>query len=158
MIDNIKIANFLQDFGCARLNQLQILFNCKGNNFKDVLSSNMVSKKGDIFVHNTKKIDEKMLVALDVLCKYKNRYVKFYKGYEPVYITFLTKDNLIYHIIVADEENKKGVVKIVNSYPLSLPKADKLILAFNDDKEYENISCEIPFLYCTYPELQITNK
>lgn len=150
MIDNIKIANFLQDFGCARLNQLQILFNCKGNNFKDVLSSNMVSKKGDIFVHNTKKIDEKMLVALDVLCKYKNRYVKFYKGYEPVYITFLSKNNLIYHIIVADEENKKGVVKIVNSYPLSLPKADKLILAFNDDKEYENINCEIPFLYCTY--------
>ena len=130
----IKILNFLQDFGCARLNQLQILFDDTNNNFKNILDSNMVSKKGDVFVHNTKKINEKMLVALDILCKYKSRLSKFYLGYEPVIITFLTKDNLMYHIIVADEENKKGVVKLVNSYPLSLPKVDKLILAFPDSK------------------------
>ena len=45
----------------------------------------------------------------------------------------------MYHIIVADEENKKGIVKLVNSYPLSLPKADRLILAFPDGGELENI-------------------
>lgn len=33
-------------------------------------------------------------------------------------ITFLTKDNLLYHIIVAEEDNKKGIIKLVNSYPL----------------------------------------
>ena len=25
MVDKLKVINFLQDFGCARLNQLQIL-------------------------------------------------------------------------------------------------------------------------------------
>ncbi len=154
----IKILNFLQDFGCARLNQLQILFDDTNNNFKNILDSNMVSKKGDIFVHNTKMISEKMLIALDILCKYKSRLSKFYLGYEPVIITFLTKDNLMYHIIVADEENKKGVVKLVNSYPLSLPKVDKLILAFPDSKEIDNIKCEIPFLYTTYPDYEIINS
>ena len=154
----IKILNFLQDFGCARLNQLQILFDDTNNNFKNILDSNMVSKKGDVFVHNTKKINEKMLVALDILCKYKSRLSKFYLGYEPVIITFLTKDNLMYHIIVADEENKKGVVKLVNSYPLSLPKVDKLILAFPDSKEIDNIKCEFPFLYTTYPDYEIINS
>lgn len=158
MVDKLKVMNFLQDFGCARLNQLQILYNDEKNNFKDVLDRNMVSKKGDIFVHNTKRIDDKMLIALDILCKYKTRLVKFYQGYEPVFITFLTKDNIMYHIIVADEENQKGVVKLINSYPLSLPKADRLILAFPNGEELENIECEIPFLYCSYPELEVLNE
>ena len=159
MVDKIKVINFLQDFGCAKLEQLQILFNDKTDNFKSILSSNMISKKDNIFVHNTKRIDNNMLVAIDILCQYKKnkRLTKFYLGNKPIYITFLTRENLMYHIIVADEENKKGIVKIINNYPLSLPKADKLILAFNDGEELENIKCEIPFLYCTYPSLESIN-
>ena len=158
MVNRLKVINFLQDFGCARLDQLQKLYGEENNNFKNVLDGNTVSKKGDIFVHNTKRIDEKMLIALDILCKYKNKFVRFYQGYEPVYITFLTKENLLYHIIVADEENKKGIVKLVNSYSLSLPKADRLILAFPDDEELENIECNIPFLYTSYPNLEVLNN
>ena len=70
----------------------------------------------------------------------------------------LTNKHLLYHIIVANEDNKKGIVKLINSYPLSLPKADKLILAFPDREELENIDCEIPFLYTTYPELEVLNN
>jgi len=67
----------------------------------------MVHKKGDIFVHNTKKIDYNMLVALDILCKYKkrNRLAKYYLAYNPISISFLSNDNLLYHVIVANEEN-----------------------------------------------------
>lgn len=157
MVDKLKVINFLQDFGCARVNQLQILFNDKNNNFKNILDGNMVSRKEDIFVHNTKRIDEKMLIALDILCKFKDRLSKYYIGYEPVVITFLTKDNLMYHIIIADEENQKGIVKLVNAYPTSLPKADRLILAFPNSNELENIDCDVPFLYTTYPELEVIN-
>ena len=157
MIDKLKVINFLQDFGCAKLDQLQILFNDNSNSFKDILSSNLVSKKGDIFVHNTRKINNRTLVALDALCKFKPRLSKYYLGYEPVAITFLTKDNLLYHIIVADEDNKKGIVKIVNSYPLSLPTADKLILVFPDREEVNDIECSVPFLYAIYPSMEIIN-
>ena len=76
----------------------------------------------------------------------------------PIYITLLTNEHLLYHIIVASENNKKGVVKLINFYPLSLPKADKLILAFPDRGELENIDCQIPFLYTTYPELEVLNN
>ena len=154
----IKVLNFIQDFGCAKIKHLQILFNNKNNNFKNVLESNMVSKKGDIFVHNTKKIDNKLLIVLDILCKYKTKLSQYYLGYDPVIITFLTKDNTMYHIIVADENNKKGIVKLVNAYPLSLPKADRLILVFPDGWELENIDCEISFLYATYPGLEVINE
>ena len=160
MVNNnqAKILNFLQDFGCAKVEQLQILYDDKNNNFKNILASNMVSKKGDIFIHNTtKRINEKMLIALDILCKYKGRFINFYQGYEPIFITFLTNENLLYHIIVADKENEKGIVKLVNSYPLSLPKADRLILAFPDAGELKNIGCDIPFLYTSYPGLEVLN-
>lgn len=156
MYNKEKVINFLQDFGAARIDQLQRLFNEYNNNFRDILSSNMVSKKGDIFIHNTKKIDENMLVALDILCRYKNRFKTFHRNNFPIYITFLTKDNLLYHIIVADEGNKKGIIKLVNS-PLCLPKADRLILAFPDREDVEKIITDIPFLYCTYPDLDVVN-
>lgn len=158
MIEKLKVINFLQDFGCATLEQLQILCNDKNNNFKSILDGKVISKKDNIFVHNTKKIDKKMLAAIDVLCQYKGKFSKFYKNYDPIYITFLTKDNIMYHIIVADEENEKGVVKLINNYPLSIPKADKLILLFENEMELENIDCEVPFLYCTYPELKVINE
>lgn len=157
MIDTQKVANFIQDFGCVRVDQLQKIFDDKNNNFKSLLSTNMISKKGDIFVHNTQKIDEKKLIALDIFCMFKYKLAHFYIGLEPIQLTFLTKDNLLYHIIVADEENKKGITKIVNAYPLSLPKADKLILAYPDREELTNIECQIPFIYTTYPNFEIIN-
>ena len=45
MNDELKIINFIQDFGCATLKQLQILFNKPHDNFKNILSSNIISKK-----------------------------------------------------------------------------------------------------------------
>ena len=158
MVDNSKVINFLQDFGCATLEQLKILFGIENNNFKKVLIGNMVSRKGNIIAHNTKRINEKMLIALDILCKYKSRLYKYYLGYHPIQITFISREHLVYHIIVADEDNKKGIVKIINGYPNSLPKADKLILAFPDEEQLEYIECDIPFLYCTYPDLEIINS
>ena len=138
MVDKLKVINFLQDFGCARLDQLQKLYNAPEDNFKSILSSNMVSKKGNVFVHNTKTIDNNILVALDILCKYKGRFKQFHKGYMPVNITFLSKDNLL--------------------CPPLLPKADRLILAFKNRGELDKIKCEIPYLYCIYPSLEIVNK
>ena len=154
----IKVANFLQDFGCAKLKHLQTIFEDEKNNFKSLLSTNMISKKGDVFVHNTQKIDEKKLVALDIFCMFKYKLKHFYIGLEPIQLTFLTKDNLIYHIIVADEEHKKGITKLVNAYPFSLPKADKLILAYPDREELDKIECQIPFIYTIYPNLEIINN
>jgi len=157
MIDKIKVINFLQDFGCAKLEHLQTLFSNKNDNFNCILSSNIISKKDNIFIHNTKKLNINMIYALDILCKYKGRFIEFYQGYEPVYISFLSNENLLYHIIVASEENQKGIAKIINSYPLSIPKADKLILIFPDEKELVNIDCDIPFLYTTPPDYKILN-
>lgn len=153
--EKIKILNFIQDFGCCTLKQLQILYNKPNDNFKDILKENFVSKKGDIFVYNKLSIDMKMISALDVLCRYKKRFKLYHKGYDPVYITFLTKDNLLYNIIVTDKANEQGVLKLLRIKSPMIPEADKYILLFQDDTCFEQIECSTPFIYCIYPSLKI---
>lgn len=153
-----RIIDFLQDFGCATLEQLQILCSERNNNFREILNNNMVSKKGNIFVHNTKKIDKKMIAALDVLCKYKGKYVHFKKGYDPIYITFLTKDGMVYHIIATDKKNEKAVLKLLKSNSPYFEEADKYILLFEDEESFDDVECSVPYLYCTYPKIKIIKK
>ena len=157
MVDKLKVINFLQDFGCARQEQLQILFDDPENNFKNILSGNMVSKKDDIFVHNTKSIDENMLIALDVLCKFKKRLQRYYTGYHPVKITFLTDDNTLYYIIVGDEANRKGIIKLLNTNPSPFKKANKIVLAFPNETDLNDIDSSVQIIYCTYPGLELIN-
>jgi len=157
MKEDLEIINFLQDFGCAKLSHLQILFNSKTDNFNRILSNNIISKKDDIFVFNNSKINEKMLVALDILCKYKGRYVKYYRNYDPICITFLSNENELYHIIVADETNEDGIILQVNNPP-SLPDANKYILAFSNENMVYKINTSHSFLYCTYPGLEIIKQ
>lgn len=50
MNDELKIINFIQDFGCVTLKQLQILFNRPNDNFKNILSSNIIRVKRMIYL------------------------------------------------------------------------------------------------------------
>lgn len=114
-----------------------------------------MSKKGEVYVHKLRTIDNKMISALDVLCKYKGRYKKFFANFEPINITFLTNENLLYHIIVTDKNSEKGVLKLLKNVEVSIPDADKLILLFEDTEMYSKIECKKDYLYCTYPPVEI---
>ena len=149
-----KIINFLQDFSCATQEQLINLFG-KNIDFGYILGTENISKKGNIYVHNLKTIDKKMIAALDVLCNYKDSFKQYHNNFDPIYITFLSKENILYHIIVADKNNEKGVVKLLNDKTSFIHNADKLILLFTDSEMYSNIECETDYLYCTYPPVQI---
>lgn len=160
MLENekVKIINFIQDFGCCTLKQLQILFDMPNNNFKDILQSNFVSKKGEIIVYNKATIDMKMIYALDVLCRYKKRLKHYHKGYDPTYITFLTTDNMLYNIIATDKTNEQGVLKLLRIESPVIPEADKFILLFQDEVCFNEMKSSTPFAYCVYPELKIIQK
>lgn len=153
-----KIINFVQDFGCCTLKQLQILYNKPNDNFKDILQGNFVNRKGDIFVYHKATIDMKMIYALDVLCRYKKRLKEYYKRYDPVYITFLTKDNILYNIIVTNKSDEQGVLKLLKNNAPTIPEADKFILLFEDETCFNDIICSTPFAYCVYPSLKIIQK
>lgn len=156
--EKIKVINFIQDFGCCRESHLQILFNRPNDNFKAILSHNVVSKKGDIYIYNNTEIKMKVIYALDVLCKYKKRIKYYHKGFDPVFITFLSKSNELYNIIVSDKKNEKGVVKVIQNNSPIIPSADKFILLFEDEECLKEIQCDTEYAYCIYPEMRIVNK
>ncbi|MDO5555242.1 MAG: DUF5697 family protein [Clostridia bacterium] len=153
----LKIINFIQDFGCCTKEQLEKLFDCNNNMIKNILHNNFISKKGNIIVHKQKSIDEKVIASIDVLCEYKNRYKSFYKNFYPISLTFLSKDNLVYYIIVTEKEDEKGIIKIIKNKPANW-SCDKLILLFKDDEMIDKIESDIPYLYCTYPGVEVLSS
>ena len=44
-----------------------------------------------IFPNKYAGIDKRILIALDILCKYKLKLKKYYSGYDPIIITFKQK-------------------------------------------------------------------
>lgn len=157
MNDELKIINFIQDFGCATLKQLQILFNKPNDNFKKILSTNCIAKKQYIFVHNNAVIDMNMIYALDILCKYKGKFKYFHKGFEPIYY-FFKQRYLLYNVIVTNKSNEQGMLKLLKVNSPVIPEADKFILLFQDDKSLQSIECKTPFAYCVYSNMKILNK
>ena len=135
MIDNLKIENFLQDFGCAKLEHLQILFGEKNNNFKGVLRGNNVSKKENIFVHNTRIINNNMLVSLDILCEYKKRkrLNRYYLGYEPVIISFPKQNSGI--IVQLDNTEVTCLVRVPAQFRTYPHLYDKVLVKVTEIKE-----------------------
>ena len=151
------ILNFIQDFGCISETQLKKLFDCNKIDLKDILSSNSVTKKRNIYVHNNRAISNEMIAALDVIVEYIGLYTDFGPGAEPVYITFIC-DGLIYNIIVTDADTQEGIVKKLNNNPLYFPYADKYILLFKDTNMLDKIKLKKPYLYCIYMPVKIINK
>lgn len=150
-----KIINFIEDFGCISEEQLKILFDCSKNDIKGILHSHFINKKGNVFVHKHKNIDKKTLAAIDVICEYKGRFKQFYKNFEPIYITFLSKNNELYNIIVSEKADEKGIIKMLKNRPSGSWNCDKLILLFEDTEMIDKIETNIPYLYCTYSPIQI---
>ncbi|MBO6233715.1 MAG: hypothetical protein J6I85_02725 [Clostridia bacterium] len=156
--EKIEILGFLAQFGCAKISQLQILFNKPNNNMKEIINTNFVSKKGDILIHNHAVLDKKMISAIDILCQYKGRYAHYHRGVGQVYITFITKENLLYNIIVTDKGNEDGLLRLLKIDSPAIPEADRLYLLFEDDACLNKIECKLPYAYCLYPEIKILNR
>lgn len=148
-----KTINFIEEFGCAKIKHLEILFEIDKTTLKNILRNHFINRKDDVIVIRNKRIDKKIIAALDVLCEYKGRYKTFYKNIEPVFISFLTKKDEMYDIIVSEKNDEEGIIKLLKNTPNW--KADKLIILFEDTNMFDKIDCNKPYLYCTYPDIKI---
>lgn len=149
----IKAINFIEEFGCAKIKHLEVLFDIDKAILKNILRNHFINKKDDVIVLRNKRIDKKIIAALDVLCEYKGRYKTFYKNIEPVYISFLTKKDEMYDIIVSEKNDEEGIIKLLKNTPNW--KADKIIILFEDTNMFNKIEFNKPYLYCTYPDIKI---
>ena len=152
-----RVLNFIQNFGCATEEQLQKMFGLNKSDFRDILNSNSVSKKKDIYVHNRSISDDKMLAALDVLVEYKGKYTDYYLGNNPVYLCFVCNEEL-YNVVVTDTDNQEGFVKKLNNSPHKFSYAEKYVLLFKDTSMFDKIKFDKPYIYCTYMPVEVIKE
>ena len=87
------------------------------------------------------ELNMKTINALNVLCRYKGRFKQFHKGYDPVYITFLTKENILYNVIVTDKNNEQGVLKLLIVISPIFPDIPDTVLTYVHQSTVLTIHC-----------------
>ena len=154
-LDNkeIKIINFIEDFGCVKVSQLETLFDLDKITLKNILKNHFINKKGDTIIFKNRLIDKKMIAAIDVLCKYKGRYKYFKKDFKPIYISFLSNKDEVYSIIVSEKKDEEGIIKMLNKNENL--NADKIIILFEDELTIGKLIKKSKYLYCLYPDIKI---
>ncbi len=154
-LDNkgIKIINFIEDFGCVKVSQLETLFDLDRITLKNILKNHFINKKGDTIIFKNRSIDKKMISALDVLCRYKGRYKYFKKDFKPIYISFLSNKDEVYSIIVSEKKDEEGIIKMLNKNENL--NADKIIILFEDELSIGKLIKKSKYLYCLYPDIRI---
>ena len=154
-LDNkeIKIINFIEDFGCVKVSQLETLFDLDKITLKNILKYHFINKKEDTIIFKNRSIDKKMIAALDVLCRYKGRYKYFKKDFKPIYISFLSNKDEVYSIIVSEKKDEEGIVKMLNKNQNL--NADKIIILFEDELSIGKLIAKKKYLYCLYPDIKI---
>ena len=91
---------------------------------------------------------EKMISVHDILCKYEQKLFRYEKGADPVCITFITKTNALYNIVITDKENELRIIKLLNYFSPLIAEVSKYILLFQDKKCCSKSNIKIPYVYC----------
>lgn len=151
-----EVLQFLLVFNTATVKQLIQLTNCTVQDINYLLSNKLIEKdkKTNFIYHRIRGFDVKVMVALDIICKYKKDIQKYSKGRFPSIINF-TVDDTTYDIIVARTIEQESILQKLDEKSF----ADKVILVIENKEMYNvaDINTNRECLICTYP-LQIIAK
>lgn len=62
-----------------------------------------------------------IIQALNVLCEYKGRYKSYHKGKGKSELAFITKENIIYNVIVTNKSTEDGIIRNLIREMLDVP-------------------------------------
>lgn len=151
-----EIMQFILNYKTATEEQIIKLTSCNMQDISYLLSNQLIikDKETGLIYHKIRGIDVKFMVALDVVCMYKEDLQTYYKAKFPVIISFVAYD-VSYDIIVSKEIEQKRICELLDEISFS----DKIILII-ENKETLNVSdinTNREILICTYP-LKIIKK
>lgn len=151
-----KIVKLLWDFNSLREEHIMEICDCDENDI-DMLMVNKIlvkDKKTKIIRHRAKEINNRNIVAFDVVMEYLDRNPEIKKGQFPVNVTLQTQNNS-YDIIVVTENEVDKLYKEIETKS----KSDKIIIII-ETKQYvkKRLNTNRECYICTYPPLDIVDK
>ncbi len=151
-----QIAKLLWDFQSLREEHILRICNCTEKDINCLIASKVITKDKNtkILKYNNKEINNRNVVAFDVVMDYLDRNPKLKKAKHPINVSMKT-DYYTYDIIAIKEEEVNTLYEILDN----ISTADRVIIII-ETKEYVKkfVNTKRPCYICTYPPLEIIDR
>lgn len=151
-----QIAKLLWDFQSLREEHILKICNCTEKDINCLIASKVITKEKNtkILKYNNKEINNRNIVAFDVVMDYLDRNPKVKKAKHPINVSMKT-DYYTYDIIAIKEAEVDTLYEMLDN----ISTADRVIIII-ETKEYVKkfVNTKRPCYICTYPPLEIVDR
>lgn len=151
-----KIAKLLWDFNSLREEHIMKICECSKDDIDYLITKKVLErvKNTGIVRHKSKEVNNRNVVAFDVVMEYLERDPKIEKAKFPVNVTLKTKYTT-YDIIAIKEQEVENLYENIDS----ISTADKIIIIIETNNYIKrNINTNRECYICTYPPLEIVDS
>ena len=148
-----KIAKLLWDFESLRENQIINICECDRNDIDWLVAKNIICRDNNknVLYHKLRKINNRNVVAFDVVLEYLDRCSNIRKGKHPINVSFDIQ-NIKYDIIAIKEVE---IDKLYNDID-NISQANKVIIIIESNTYLKRkINTKRECLICTYSKGKI---
>ena len=151
-----QIAKLLWDFQSLREEHILRICNCTEKDINCLIASKVITKDKNtkILKYNNKEINNRNIVAFDVVMDYLDRNPKLKKAKHPINVSMKT-DYYTYDIIAIKEAEVDTLYEMLDN----ITTADRVIIII-ETKEYVKkfVNTKRSCYICTYPPLEIVDR
>ena len=152
-----KIAKLLWDFQSLREEQVIKICDCKEEDINFLIANKAITKDKNTNIlnyNNNSGVNNRNVVAFDVVMEYLERNPKIKKAKHPVNVTVETT-KYTYDIIAIKEIEVEALFDRIDE----VSKSDRVIIIIETKKAYERkfINTKRPCYICTYAPLEIVD-
>ena len=157
MNDKLKqVAKLLWDFQSLREEQVMKICNCDEKDINCLIASKVITKdkNSKILKYFNKEINNRNIVAFDVVMEYLDRNPVLKKAKHPINVSMKT-DSYTYDIIAIKEIEVDTLFEKLDQ----ISNSDRVIIII-ETKEYNKkfINTKRPCYICTYSPLEIVDR
>lgn len=157
MNDKLKqVAKLLWDFQSLREEQVMKICNCTEKDINCLIASKVITKdkNSKILKYFNKEINNRNIVAFDVVMEYLDRNPVLKKAKHPINVSMKT-DSYTYDIIAIKEIEADTLFEKLDQ----ISNSDRVIIII-ETKEYNKkfINTKRPCYICTYSPLEIVDR
>lgn len=157
MNDKLKqAAKLLWDFQSLREEQVMKICNCTEKDINCLIASKVITKdkNSKILKYINKEVNNRNIVAFDVVMEYLDRNLVLKKAKHPINVSMKT-DDYIYDIIAIKEVETDALFEKLDKISTS----DRVIIII-ETKKYNKkfVNTKRPCYICTYSPLEIVDR
>lgn len=151
-----KIAKLLWDFHSLREEQVMKICNCTEKDIRYLIAQKVISRDNSakILIHKGRTINNRNVVAFDVVMQYLDRKPKLKVAQHPICVNMKT-DFFTYDILAIKEKEIDNVFETIDQ----ISNSERIIIIIETMQYVKRfLKTRRPCCICTYPPLKIVDR